>query len=151
MVSLRVRITDGTQYGSTKTVRQPRVPAAVNAVSATATSVPAPTPTAITFDFLIGTWRLTEVGWYQQWNADGTYRGAFSIGALETTPEDVGTFTLEGTLITFTTEGCICKAGDRDIWELELVDENRIRQVLQERGGCEYNFGRTFHTLERVP
>ena len=107
------------------------VPAAVAvpATAPTATPQPAPTtapiatptPTAITVDFLIGTWRLTEVGWYVQYNADGTYIYASSLGGLEKTPGDVGTFTIEGTLLTQdTTEDLFCRVGDRSILEVEV-------------------------------
>ena len=117
----------------------------------TATPITTPSPTAITVDDVTGIWRLTEEGYYVQYNADGTYRYASSIGGLEKTPVDVGTFTLDGTILTeIATEGGVWKVGDRYILEMELVDENRMRAVLQEQE-CEVGFGRKIYNLERVP
>ena len=88
----------------------------------------------ITVDDLTGTWRNPIQGGvvYGQINADGTYRIGPGYTTLEQTPYAVGQFTLEGTLVTMiTTLDRFCEVGGRTVWEVELVDENRMRWVRQ--------------------
>ena len=53
---------------------------------------------SITEEDLIGVWDETGA---LQFNEDGTYRSAYAVPWLETTPMEVGQFRLEGTTLTF--------------------------------------------------
>ncbi|MFQ5875387.1 MAG: hypothetical protein ACE5JL_16525 [Dehalococcoidia bacterium] len=88
----------------------------------------------ITVEDLTGVWKGLECGCYLQLNADETYRIALSADDLESTTVEAGRFRLEGALFTFiSSEASInCTAGDRGTYEIELIEEDRLRQVLQE-------------------
>ncbi len=105
----------------------------------------------ITVEDVTGTWRNQELGSFSQVNEDGIYRIAGTIEGLEERPLDEGQWTLEGLLITYISsdESAVCSAGDRGIYGVELIDENRQRHVRQE-DECST---RSTHTLnlERVP
>ena len=105
----------------------------------------------ITDEDVTGTWLVTTFGSYVQFNDDGTYSIASTIGGLETGPLDVGQWTLEGALITYiaSDESAVCAAGERGIYEVELPDESRMRHNRQE-DACS---GRSASTInfERVP
>jgi len=105
----------------------------------------------ITVEDVTGTWEVTTFGSYAQFNEDGTYSIARTIGALETGPLDVGQWTLEGALITYiaSDESAVCTAGDRGIYEVELTDESRMTHVRQE-DACSVRSGETIN-FERVP
>jgi len=105
----------------------------------------------ITNEDVTGTWSVRNIGSYVQYKEDGTYSIASTIGGLETGPIDVGQWTLEGTLITYIASdgSTVCAAGERGIYEVELIDESRMTQVRQD-DACS---GRSLPTvnLVRVP
>jgi len=105
----------------------------------------------ITVDDVTGTWKEKLHGSYGQVNEDGTYSIAGTIEGLEERPLDLGQWTLEGTLFTYVSgdESSVCAAGQRGIYEVELIDQNRQRHVRQE-DECVLR-STPILTLERVP
>ena len=64
-----------------------------------------------------------------------TTTGTYAIddgGALERSPDDIGTFSLDGETLTLTSgeQSDHCKAGDLWIWKLEFFDDDRFRGVV---------------------
>ena len=96
----------------------------------TPTPVP-PTPTpSITEEDLIGIW----YGYGPlQFNEDGTYRNARAITWLETAPDDVGQFRLEGTTLTFisSNDSPNCR-GQSGSYQVELTEQGQLQFVLIE-------------------
>lgn len=104
----------------------------------------------IILEDLPGTWKAREPGSYIQFSADGTYRIAGTTENLER-PFDQGQFTLEGTLLTYTSsdESIFCVAGQRGIYETEWTEEGALRTMMQE-DDCNRRRQKTV-TLERLP
>ena len=80
---------------------------------------------------LVGDWSQDDGRHLLRLNSDGTF-AVDDGGALESNPDDVGTFSFDGEILTFTSseESRFCKAGDLWIWELEFVGDDQIRGVV---------------------
>ena len=105
----------------------------------------------ITDEDVTGTWLVLNFGSYEQIDPDGTYSIANTIEGLEAGPLDVGRWTLEGGLFTMISsdESAVCAAGERGIYEVELIDESRMTHVRQE-DACSTRSTSTVN-LQRVP
>ena len=105
----------------------------------------------ITVEDVTGTWKVLTFGSAAQINEDGTYSIAGTIERLEDSPLDAGQWTLEGAIFTYISsdESAVCTAGDRGIYEVELIDESRMSHIRQE-DACDSRSAPTVN-FERVP
>ena len=119
----------------------------------------------LTFEDLIGTWRVTDVGSTLELDEDGTYRIVLSAllaqrmglsPGSEATIAEQGNFTLEGTVFTFISneDSANCEAGQRGTYEMEVLEdgpagEDRLKQN-QVADECRTRGSEGDTTLERV-
>lgn len=93
----------------------------------------------ITVEDLIGTWYQasgwggkTSATYYIEFGADGTFRAAPTLSQLETMPDGVGPYQLEGALLTLMPgEGHKC-AGQTGSYEVELTEKGWLRFTVRE-------------------
>ena len=93
-----------------------------------------PQPASVTDEDLIGTWNAEGGHSFLQFNGDGTYSYSQSVFALETNPEMIGQYRLEGTLLTFITseDGQFCQKGMIGTYEVQLTEQGRLEFALSE-------------------
>jgi len=104
----------------------------------------------ITEEDVTGIWHVQNYGSFQQINDDGTYSIAQIMESLDDGPLEAGQWTLDGAVFTMISsdESEVCAAGERGIYEVELIDENRMTHVRQE-DACSRRSTSTIN-LERV-
>jgi hypothetical protein len=85
---------------------------------------------SITVEDLTGLWHEDGA---LQFNEDGTYRSAYAVPWLETTPMEVGQFRLEGTTLTFisSNDSQDCR-GQSGSYQVELTEQGQLQLVLQD-------------------
>ncbi len=98
-----------------------------------------PQPASITDEDLVGSWDGEGVDSFLQFNGDGTYSYSQSVFALETNPEMIGQYRLEGTLLTFITgdENDFCQKGMTGTYEVQLTEQGWLEFALSE-DACEF-------------
>ncbi len=112
---------------------------------------PVPPTPAITLKELIGTWQLPTPGnphipmYFIRYGGDGTMRAALTLDKLDTDPHDVGTYQLDGAVLTFKTsseviKGGQCAAGQTGVYEITLIDKDHIQLTLR-KDACEFRAG----------
>ncbi|MBN1965301.1 MAG: nucleoside hydrolase [Anaerolineae bacterium] len=113
-----------------------RDPSAPLPVVATTQPEPAAAMTPVaSADDIIGSWRWQTDTFHFQFRADGEFRADLSLEGLNSdSPEDLGTFQLEGGVITLTSGGTtqVCDPGDVGVYALFFTPENELVFVVQE-------------------
>lgn len=86
---------------------------------------------------ITGVWKQSSPANFLQLNEDGTYRTSARVTLLETAPNEVGQYRLEGTSFTFipSDETLDCK-GLSGSYELELTEQGQLQFTVQE-DACE--------------
>lgn len=84
----------------------------------------------ITAADFVGTWKVDEPS-YARFNEDGTYELSLTLDGLDE-PIEQGRFTVDGNVFTFISgdTSTACRADERGRYEIEVIDEDRLRQVL---------------------
>ena len=108
----------------------------------------------ITEEDVTGTWLVKNYGTFVRFNDDGTYGLAQFIEALDDDEQFIesGQWTLDGALFTMISddESALCAAGERGIYEVELIDESQMTHVRQE-DACSRRSTATYRYERREP